>query len=135
MMKRLGLIITPLLLLASPATAAEYQGKTIDGKRFAAKVYSIQTGGAYDAAVEFNCDRVTVFFAGGQTTLQLTQTVITDPNNVGAIGRLGHVPISRGLSIGLDFDRSTGNYPSPQVPTRNDTWRISLDPNVLKAED
>lgn len=132
--KQLGFIVTSLLLLAPAAVAAEYQGKTIDGKRFEAKVYSVQTGGAYDAVVQFDRQLVTVYFAGGQATLRLTQAVITDPTAIAAIGRLGHVPVGRNFSVGLDFDRSAGNFPSPQVPVRNDIWRISLDPKVLDSE-
>lgn len=63
-MKTIGTALLTLCLLSSPSLAAQYQGKTIDGRKLTAKVYSYETGGVYAAQVQFDRDRAALVFAG-----------------------------------------------------------------------
>jgi hypothetical protein len=54
-----------LLLLTTPALAAEYQDQVIDSRKFTTRVYSYETGGLFGAEVEFRGDRATIHFASG----------------------------------------------------------------------
>lgn len=131
-MKVFGFVVTTLLLLTMPARAVEYQGKNLDGIKLPAKVTSYKTGGEYDVEVQFKQNLATIYFAhGGQTTIRLTQRVITDPNNIEGIGKLGQVYLGNSFSIGLDFDRSTGDVAASVTPTTDYIWSIRLDPASL----
>jgi len=132
-MKVLGLVLSSLILLATPAIAAEYQGKNIDGRKFAAKAYYSGTGGVYRVQVQFKKNRATIYFAGGsQTTIKLRQRVITDSSDIEGFGRPGLVNIGGIFSAGLDYDNdniSNSQPPGPHPP--EGFWRISLDPTEL----
>ena len=131
-MKKFGFMITALLLLTAPAYAVEYQGKNLDGIKLPAKVTSYKTGGEYDVQVQFKQNLATIYFShGGQTTIRLTQRVITDPNKIEGIGKLGQVYLGRVFSVGLDFDRSNSDVAASVVPTTDYLWSIRLDPDSL----
>jgi hypothetical protein len=131
-MKKIGFMITALCLLTAPAQAVEYQGKNLDGIKLPAKVTSYNTGGEYDVQVQFKQNLATIYFShGGQTTIRLTQRVITDPNKIEGIGKLGQVYLGSVFSVGLDFDRSTGDVAASVVPTADYLWSIRLDPDSL----
>ncbi len=131
-MKKIGFMITALLLLAAPAHAVEYQGKNLDGIKLPAKVTSYKTGGEYDVQVQFKQNLATIYFShGGQTTIRLTQRVITDPNQIEGIGRLGQVHLGSVFRVGLNFDRSSSDVAAPVVPTTDYLWSIRLDPDSL----
>ncbi len=128
-MKVLEIVLAAaLFMLVTPATAAEYQGKNIDGKKLAAKAYYYATGGVYDVQVSFRQNRATIYFDGGyQTTIQLKQRFITDPNDIEGFGKLGQIPLSNTFSIGLVYDNElVGNSHQPDLPLEG-FWRISLD--------
>ena len=131
-MKVFGFVITALLLLTVPARAVEYQGKNLDGIKLPAKVTSYNTGGEYDVQVQFKQNLATIYFAhGGQTTIRLTQRVITDPTKLEGIGKLGQVYLGNVFSVGLDFDRSTSDVAAAATPTTDYRWSIRLDPASL----
>ncbi|XGV94598.1 MAG: hypothetical protein ACAF41_17830 [Leptolyngbya sp. BL-A-14] len=122
-----------LCLFTAPARAVEYQGKNLDGVRLPAKVILYQTGGEYEVEVTFKQNLATLYFPHGeQTTIRLTQRVITDPSNVEGIGKLGQVYVGSTFRVGLDFDRSNDTFGASNVPTPDYTWRIQLDPGNLK---
>ena len=126
---KFGLLLSILLLLATPTMAAEYQGKNIDGRKLAAKLYSYRTGGVYDVQVQFNQNRATVYFVNGdKTTIRLSQKVITDPSDIEGVGRLGQFYLGGSFSVGLDYDRSSDNLSLPGSQPLEDFWRISLAP-------
>lgn len=130
-MKIFGFVVTALLLTA-PARAVEYQGKNLDGIKLSAKVISYQTGGEYDVQVQFKQNLATLYFPhGAQTTIRLTQRVITDPNRIEGIGKLGQVYLGSSFSVGLDFDRSNSDVAASVVPTTDYFWSIRLDPVSL----
>lgn len=130
-MKVLGFVVTALLLTA-PAYAVEYQGKNLDGIKLPAKVISYQTGGEYDVQVQFKQNLATIYFPhGAQTTIRLTQRVITDPNHIEGIGKLGQVYLGSSFRVGLDFDRSNSDVAASVVPTTDSIWSIRLDPASL----
>ena len=125
---KFGLLLSALLLLAAPAMAAEYQGKSIDGRKLPAKLYSYRTGGVYDVQVQFNQNRATVYFVNGdKTTIKLSQKTITDPSDIEGVGRLGQFYLGGSFSVGLDYDRSADNQRLPGSQPLEDFWRISLD--------
>lgn len=129
--KVLGLAVS-LCLLTAPTRAVEYQGKNLDGVRLPAKVILYQTGGEYDVEVTFKQSLATLYFPHGeQTTIRLTQRVITDPSNVEGIGKLGQVYVGNTFRVGLDFDRSNDAFGTSNVPTSDYIWRIQLDPANL----
>lgn len=95
-MKLLTFAASILLAITLPAHAAEYGGKTIDGTKLPAKVYSSATGGVFEAQVEFQRDRATIYFVnGGQLVLRLSQPIIRDPNHITGYGRAGQIPLGR----------------------------------------
>lgn len=121
-----------LLLLTAPARAVEYQGKNVDGVRLPAKVLLYKTGGEYDVEVMFKQNLATIYFPQGeQTTIRLTQRIITDPNNVEGIGKLGQVYVGNTFRVGLDFDRSNDTFAASNTPALDYTWLIRLDPASL----
>ncbi len=124
------LIITILSTSFSRATAAEYQGKNIDGKTFEATAYSYETGGRFDIQVRFQDQRATMIFAnGGQTTLRLNQAVITDPYAIEGWKR-GFITLGGLLSIGV-ADNSDHNLQPPRPRPLEGFWRISLKENQI----
>ncbi|MFQ4143826.1 hypothetical protein [Chlorogloeopsis sp. ULAP02] len=133
-MKVLGLALaTALFILVTPATAAEYQGRNIDGKKLAAKAYYYATGGVYNVQVRFKDNRATIYFDGGsQTTIRLKQRAIANPNHIEGFGKLGQFPLGGILSIGLDNDSNfIGNSQLSDSPLAG-FWRISLDSKALQ---
>ncbi|MCP6761946.1 MAG: hypothetical protein NHB32_25070 [Fischerella sp. CENA71] len=131
-MKVLELVLTAaaaLFVLVTPVKAAEYQGKNIDGKKLAAEAYYYATGGVYDVQVSFKDNRATIYFNGGyQTTIQLNQPKISDPNKIEGYGKLGQIPLSDTFSIGLEFDNNeVGNSQLLPSSPGEGFWRISLD--------
>ncbi|MBW4582515.1 MAG: hypothetical protein KME42_23340 [Tildeniella nuda ZEHNDER 1965/U140] len=131
-MKLFGFAVTVLLLLTAPVRAVEYQGKNLDGIKLPAKVISYQTGGEYDVQVQFKQNLATIYFShGAQTTIRLTQRVITDPTRIEGIGKLGQVYLGSSFSVGLDFDRSNSDVAASVVPTTDYLWSIRLDPDSL----
>lgn len=134
-MKVLGLVLSTLLLFVTPALAAEYQGRNIDGRKFPAKVYYSGTGGVYNVQVRFYRNRATIYFVdGSQTTIKLRRRVITDPSNIEGFGRLGQFYLGGIFSAGLAYS-NTQDYlsnrqpPAPQLP--EGFWRISLETTGL----
>lgn len=128
-MKVFALVVSTLLLLATPSLAVVYQGKNIDGKKLPAKAYYSETGGVYNVQVLFKGNRATIYFDGGsQTTIRLNKQVITDPKNIEGFGKLGQISLNRHLSIGLHQDDGlAGNgQPSGSLSLGNYLWRISL---------
>lgn len=131
-MKVLGFVLTALLLLAMPVRAVEYQGKNLDGIKLPAKVTSSKTGGESDVQVQFKQNLATIYFPHGeQTTIRLTHRVITDPNRIQGIGKLGQVYLGNTFSVGLDFDRSTDDVAASVTSTTDYLWSIHLDPVSL----
>ncbi|WP_404790091.1 hypothetical protein [Altericista sp. CCNU0014] len=115
------------LLLAEPAIAAEYRGKNIDGKRFAGKVYAYETGGVFDVQVEFRKKKAVLYFAnGGQQTIRLKRSNITDPKNIVGWGRVGFLSLGGILSVGVADDSSNNTEPPRPRPFEG-FWRISLN--------
>jgi hypothetical protein len=115
------------LLLAEPAIAAEYRGKTVDGKRFAGKVSSLETGGVFDVQVEFRKKQAVLYFVnGGQQTIRLKRSKITDPKNIVGWGRVGFLTLGGIFSVGVADDSSSNTEPSRPRPFAG-FWRISLN--------
>lgn len=95
-MRRFALTASILLAMTLPAHAAEYEGKTIDGRKLLAKVYSYATGGVFEAQVEFQRDLATIYFVNGsQIIIRLSQSAIRDPNNIIGYGGVGQLPLGR----------------------------------------
>ncbi|MER3432618.1 MAG: hypothetical protein C4288_04105 [Leptolyngbya sp. ERB_1_1] len=126
-MKILALAALILLAMTLPAQTAEYGGKTIDGRRFPAKVYSYATGGVFEAQVEFQRDLATIYFVnGGQLIIRLRQPTIRDPNHIIGYGRVGQFPLGRSLSIGIGADPALSGNVTAGAGTLNDLWSIRL---------
>jgi hypothetical protein len=105
----------------------ESQGRNIDGRKLDAQVYSYQTGGVFDAQVEFNQDLATIYFAGGgQLTIRLNQRTVADPDNILGYGRLGQIPLSRSFAIGLSSDNGLRGGLTIGAGRLDDLWRIRL---------
>jgi len=132
-MKVLGLALSALILLTTPAIAVEYQGKNMDGRKFAAKAYYSNTGGVYKVQVQFKQNRATIYFSDGyQTTIRLRNRTITDPNDIEGVGRPGLFPIGGIFSAGLDFNNNNiGNLRFPGSRPLEGFWRISLQQALL----
>jgi hypothetical protein len=132
LMKVFGLAVSTLLLLATPTLAVEYQGKSVDGRKLAAKIYSYKTGGVFDAHVQFKGDLATIFFAnGGQLMIRLNQRTITNPSNVLGYGRLGQIPLGRSFGIGLGSDDGLTGGLTIGAGRLDDLWSINLNPSDL----
>jgi hypothetical protein len=131
-MKHFALILTILFSLSPPISALEYQGRNLDGQKIAAKAYYQRTGGVYNVQVRFNGNRATLFFDhGGQITIQLRQSIVTDLNNIQGRGRLGHVPVANSLSLGLEMNENEGKI--PRNSPLNDLWQLSISPEDLQG--
>jgi hypothetical protein len=132
LMKIFALVASVLLMLTTPTLAAEYRGRTIDGKKLPVKVYSYATGGVFDAEVEFKKNIATVYFVGGsQLMLRLNQPTITDSNSILGYGRVGQFPLGRSFSIGIGGDTGSIDSLSIGAGSLNDLWRITLAPGSL----
>jgi hypothetical protein len=119
------------VLLANSAIAAEYHGKNIDGKRFAGKVYSYETGGVFDAKVEFQNKKAVLHFVnGGQQTIRLKRAEIKDPRNIVGFSR-GFFNIGGIFSVGVADDSSSNTEPPRPRPFEG-FWRISLNEADLR---
>jgi len=126
-MKTIGLVLFTLLGLAFPALAVEYQGKIIDGQKFTGTVYSYQTGGLYEAQIEFDGGQAWIYFAGGEKVrVTLHQRVLTDLAGIEAYGRPGYLALGRSFSVGLGSD-SGDNWGTPATRALAGYWRINLD--------
>lgn len=126
-MKVFGFACSLICLLAAPTLAAEYQGKPIDGKRFNAQVYSYHTGGVFDAQVEFQRDLATIHFvSGSQLVIRLNQPNIQDPTAILGYGRLGSVPLTRWLSLGVATDNGLTGGVTVGGGRFEDLWQIRL---------
>jgi len=126
-MKVLGLVLSALLLLATPSIAVEYQGKNIDGRKLAAKAYYSKTGAVYKVQVQFKKNRATIYFVnGGQVTIRLSHRVITDPSSIEGFGSPGVFNLGGIFSAGLAYDNLSNRQPlGPQ--SFEGFWRISLE--------
>lgn len=72
-------------LAGYPGRAAEYNGQSIDGRRFEAEVYSYSRGSYYTLEVEFIRDQVIIYFPrGGRIVVDLDDEVIEDLSDVSA---------------------------------------------------
>lgn len=132
-MKVFWLILSTLFLLTTPAIAVEYQGRNLDDRKFAAKVYYQRTGGVYNVQVQFKRDRAILYFTdGGQVIIKLGGQQIIDPSNIVGFGRLGYVPLNNWFSIGLESSTPTNNVEFSMSRPSEDIWRIQLDPTVLQ---
>jgi hypothetical protein len=127
-MKAIWFTLALLLLQMPLARSAEYQGKTLDGRTFPAQIYSYETGGIYDAQVQFNQNRATIKFPeGGQFIVKLQHTVITDPAGIEALGAPGRIPLGNSFSVGLSGAGISDNlFPNTPNPLTS-FWRISID--------
>lgn len=126
-MKILAFVASVLLAVTLPAIAAEYQGKTIDGKRLPARAYSYATGGVFEAQVEFRGDLATLYFVnGGELAIRLSQPMIRDPKNIVGYGRVGQLSPGRALSIGIGTDPVLTGSLTLGGGSFNDTWSIQL---------
>ena len=128
-MKVLGLVLSTLFLLTTPAYSVEYQGQNIDGKKLDAKAYYYATGGVYNVQVSFDKKRATIYFGDrSQTTIKLNQQVITDSKNIEGFGKLGQLPVNDVFSVGLVYDNDfAGNGQLQQSNALEGMWRISLE--------
>ncbi|GAP99963.1 hypothetical protein NIES2104_65290 [Leptolyngbya sp. NIES-2104] len=114
-----------------PTHAAEYDGKTIDGRKLPAKVYSSATGGVFEAQVKFQRDWATIYFVnGGQLVIRLSQPIIRDPNNIIGYGQVGQLPLGRSLSIGIGADPALNGSVTAGGGTLADLWTIRLLPET-----
>jgi hypothetical protein len=121
-MKVFGLVLSALLLLSTPARAAEYQGKNIDGVKLKGKALLSETGGVYDVMVLFKGDRATIFFVNDdQITIKLRRQVITDPNDIEGIGGFGQYYLGGLFSVGLGSGDNLIGKPLQGF------WRIRVD--------
>jgi hypothetical protein len=119
------------VLVANSAIAAEYHGKNIDGRRFAGKVYSYETGGVFDVKVEFQNKKAVLYFVnGGQQTLRLKRAEIKDPRNIVGFSR-GFLNIGGIFSVGVADDSSSNTEPPRPRPFEG-FWRISLNEADLR---
>ena len=126
-MKVFGLILSTLLLLATPVFAVEYQGKDIDGRMLNGKAYNYETGGVYNVQVQFKKNKATLYFSSGeQLTIKLSQQVIADPKNIQGVGRLGFLNAGGIFNFGLYNDDNSNRQPPGQNPLAG-FWRISLE--------
>lgn len=127
-MKFVWFTLAILLCQMPRGLAAEYGGKSIDGRTFPAQVYSYETGGVYDAQVQFNGNQVTIeFTSGGRLLVRLQQPMIQDPTKIEVSGKPGTIPLSNSFSIGFGYGSTSDNL-SPNSPNPlGSFWRISID--------
>lgn len=126
-MKGLGLVLSALFLLATPAIAVEYQGKNIDGRKMAAKAYYYKTGGVYKVQVLFKQNRATIYFLNGeQITIRLRHRVITDPSSIEGFNNPGLFNIGGIFGAGLDYG-NLGNRQPFESRSLEGLWTINLE--------
>lgn len=89
-----------LTLLAPTAGAAEYQGRTLDGRSLKARVYAYETGGVFDATVEFEGRRVTIQFVNGSQLWAVVDKTIKNPNRIRATSGLQILGVGLGAGYG-----------------------------------
>ncbi len=125
-------ILTPTMIVGKQAIAAEYQGQNIDGRKFSAQVYSLETGGVFDVEVVFKQKRATLFFVNGsQQTILLNNPIISDPSDIVGWGRPFFWSLGGFFRVGV-ADSNLGNTESPRPRPFEGLWRISLNPDDLK---
>jgi hypothetical protein len=113
------------------AIAAEYQGKNIDGRRFKGQVYSYETGGVFQAEVEFRKKQAILYFENGsRQTVRLKQSKILDPKDIEVWSR-GFFTIGDIFSVGV-ADDSSDNLQPPRPRPFEGFWRISLHETDLQ---
>jgi hypothetical protein len=107
------------------AIAAEYQGKNIDGRRFHGKVYSYETGGVFEAEVEFRNKQATLYFVNGSVQkVRLSQPKIQNLSNIEATSQ-GLINIGGIFNFGLTSE-SPDNLQQTHPRPFEGFWRISL---------
>lgn len=112
------------------AVAAEYQGKNIDGRRFHGQVYSYETGGLFEAEVEFHKKQATLYFVNGsEQVVRLTHPKIQDLKDIEASSQ-GLINIGGIFNFGLTTD-SPDNLQPPRPRPFEGFWRIRLDEIAL----
>jgi hypothetical protein len=78
-------IILIIGMLSLSALSATYRGKSIDGKRYNAEIYSYGTSKYYDVAVSFKGSDCTIHWSnGGRITIDLDDEDIEDPHDISA---------------------------------------------------
>ena len=78
-------VVACLLVLTTVASAAEYNGRNIDGEEYDCTAFSYSTSKYYQVTVEFDGDEATVTFSnGGRLTLTLDDEEIDDPSSISA---------------------------------------------------
>jgi hypothetical protein len=113
------------------ASAAEYQGKTIDGRRFRGQVYSYETGGVFEAEIEFHKKQATLYFVNGsQQTVRLKRSNILNPKDIEGWSR-GFFTVGDIFSVGV-ADNSSDNLQPPRPRPFEGFWRISLHETDLR---
>jgi hypothetical protein len=113
------------------AIAAEYQGKNIDGRRFRGQVYSYETGGVFEAEIEFHKKQATLYFVNGsQQTVRLKRSKILNPKDIEGWSR-GFFTIGDIFSVGV-ADNSSDNLQPPRPRPFEGFWRISLHETDLQ---
>ncbi len=71
------------LVAASPAFAASYNGRSVDGRWYEGKAVST-TYGAYDCRIQFHDNEVILDLSGLQIVGVLEEEVIVDPHEIRA---------------------------------------------------
>lgn len=113
--------LTLLLLtfLAPTAMAAEYQGRTLDGQPLKARVYAYETGGVFDATVEFEGRRAMIQFVNGSQLWAVVDKTIKNPNRIRA---------TTGLQIfGVGLGAGYGSLSLPATRPLQGIWLIDLE--------
>jgi len=135
-MKSVWLTLAMLLCQMPDGLAAEYRGKIIDGRTFPAQVYSYETGGVYDARVQFNGNQVTITFpGGGQFLARLQQSTIRDPTKIEVFGRPGTIPLGNSFSIGFNYGSARDNLFPNSPNSLGSFWRISINDAQFNREE
>ncbi|HEY9825864.1 MAG TPA: hypothetical protein V6D19_10475 [Stenomitos sp.] len=112
-------------LLALPVYGAEYQGRSVDGRRLSAKVYSYETGGVFDAQVVFQRKWATLYFVNGsEQKVRLRRSRITNPAEIYGWS-VGLLNIGGIFNVGIAKDSPNNLEPSGPRPFER-MWRISL---------
>nr|WP_238717992.1 hypothetical protein [Petrachloros mirabilis] len=129
-----GLLASAVMLTATQGSAAEYQGRNIDGQRLPGTVYSYETGGVFDVEVVFQENRATLYFVNGsEKTVRLRNPVITNPKRIEGFKR-GFVTLGNIFSLGV-ADHHVGNLQPPHPRPFEGFWRIQLSEEALADVD